>query len=74
MCCSVEIEMKDGTRAPCAVKRLPYHDPLHQEAADAELQAHFDTRHLPCIVSCRGLFEHVEEDGTRCLYLATEYA
>ena len=70
--CSAEVEMKDGYRAPCAVKRMPYHTQLEQEVADAELEALLATHDLQGVVTCRALFEHLDQDGRRYLHLATE--
>ena len=66
--CSAQVETKAGVKA-CAIKRLPWTDPYSICTSSAELCAMWETRDLPGLAKCCGIFL---DSSVRHVVLATE--
>ena len=71
--CSGEVQLKDGSLLPTALKQVPFNTPNDCASALNEVEALYSALGAPHIVQCLAVFEHCHSvTGHKCLYIAME--
>lgn len=71
--CSGEVQLKDGSLLPTALKQLPYDTLEDRASALNEVEALYSALEAPHIVQCLAVFEHCDPvTGRKYLHIAME--
>lgn len=71
VCCSGQVELKNGMALPCTMKDLSFKE-IFQLHSNAEVAALWDTRYIKSIAKYCGLFVVPASDGSSHAILAMQ--